>query len=511
MLSDAVARQFNSWAGRPSGVAAPTSALTRADATSACMLPYGVASGGWSNPVTGLGEPGVDPTASVVFRGRRIPTAFEIDRLYTYDWLADRIIEKMPSIALVRGVRISGQQDGGAKLLEAFEVLNTTDRFPHGAFQRGVNDGRAYGGDVMLIGYLKGQPETPLTASDAAGGIAFLDLFGQHELEVLARHDDPKLPEFGMPSLYRVIADGSGGSPHPRIGQTFHASRSIRFAGRPLRVPHGAAAPVGAGGASITGAYPEVGVSVLTPVLNDIARYGLSWSSVSNMLQDASVGVMKLGGLVDALASEDKALVEERLRLLQQYRGSHRMMFLDADNNEEYTRTEVKLTDVPAVLDKILVSVAGAADCPARILFSTSPSGLNAQTGSEADLSHFYNNCADYQRRYLGPKLSTLLTAINGGKQVKVEWPSLWEASDNERAQTRLAVANADKAYWDMGVCEASDIAKARRTGTQPEQISTPDDDRAALDPQGEPDDGPQGAPGKQGAAKIATAQRAAE
>jgi hypothetical protein len=93
---------------------------------------------------------------------------------------------------------------------------------------------------------------------------------------------------------------------------------------------------------------------------------------------------------------------------------------------------------------------------------------------------------------------------------VEVEWPSLWESSDNEKAQTRTAHANADKIYWDIGY-SAKQIAAAREKGTFVEMSGEePDDSRDDVSGAGEPEETPPaGAPGKQGAAKIATKQRA--
>ncbi|MES2384495.1 MAG: anti-CBASS Acb1 family protein [Pseudomonadota bacterium] len=494
MLSDAVLQLAGASPPAPTpGGLVPVRLSDNATGSTA-WCPGGVAVGSWGNPTSGLGIAGFDPTRQLQYGGGRIPSAYTVDQLYTYDWLADRIIELMPSIAMVRGFAVPDDTSG--ELVRQWQALNYTERFPHGAFERAVNDGRAYGASLLLNGYALGDPTTPLTPEQAAGGINFLDVFGQHELRCLKRWDDPSQGNFGMPELYEVIA-ASSGPPHPRRGQIFHASRGIRFSGRILRVPNTAM--------DLVGDFPEIGVSVLTPVLNVIAQYGLAWSAMSNMLQDASIGVMKLAGLVEALASEDKAIIEDRLQVLQRTKSVHRMMFLDADNNEDYTRTEVSLTDVPAVMQQFMVAVAGAAACPARIFFSSSPSGLNANASGNTDLSQFYAGCADYQNRYLGPKLDTVLTAINGGEEVHVEWPSLWESSDNEKAQTRLANANATKVYWDMGAIEATDVVSGAKSGVPPETLGTPDDDRAALDPLQPGEGGPDGAPGSDLAAEFAS------
>lgn len=499
-------------------------APSRRDGTSEVILPGGLVatSGGFGNPFSGLGIPGQDPSAVTTYHAGHVPTPPLVERLYTFDWLAQRVIEKMPQVAMVRGFTVEGQKDGGKELIRKFQALNTTERFPRGAFERAVFDGRAYGGAVLLIGYAKGNPRTPLTDQQKAGGINFLDVFRQDELRILQRYEDPNRADFGMPSLYEVINVGSG-QPHPRVGQIFHASRSIRFSGLPLRVPF---AHIFVNDSTGTLSWPEAGVSVLTPVLQVLAQYGIAWSAVSNMLQDSSIGWMKISGLIESLASEDEALIKNRLQVLQQTKGTHRMFWLDSDAGEEYGRTEVSLTDIPAVLQQYIVAVSGAADVPARIFFGTSPQGLNANSSNEGDLIQLYNTCQDYQNRDLGPKLETILTAVNGGKPVEVEWPSLWESSDNEQAQTRLANANATKVLWDMGVMEASDIVEGAKTGVLPETLGKPDDNRILLktgeaggdpgDPMGNagtaPDaKPPQGAPGKQQAATIAKKQRAAD
>jgi phage-related protein (TIGR01555 family) len=453
---------------------------------------------GWVNATTGLGGVSTDRAAALNFEADPIPSAMLIDRLYTSDWLAARIVEKMPSIALVRGFGVRGQESDD--LLRSFERLNTTERFPEGAFQRAIFDGRAYGGAGLFLGYELGDPTAPLTPEIERGGLAFLDVFLQHELRVLTRVTDPKRPDFGMPELYEVIGSQSGVQ-HPRRGQKFHASRLLRTMGRPLRVQyHPELEP-----------RPEVGVSVLAPVLKDIARYGTSWAAVSHLLQDASIGVMKISGLVEALASEDQAIVQDRLRTLQQTKSLTRLLFLDAEEGEEFSRVAVSFADVPGVMAQIILSISGAADMPAKILFGTSPMGLNANSAGEADLTQFYNSVDEYRRRVIGPHLEKVLRAVANGADVRIEWPSLWEPSENEKAQTRLTNANATRAYWDMGAVQAKDIVKAAQTNVLPETIGTVSDERAP-DPVGEgAGAAPQGAPGSKLAAALASAGRSAD
>jgi phage-related protein (TIGR01555 family) len=458
------------------------------------------------NAVTGLGGVATDRAAAISYERECIPTSMLIDQLYTTDWLAARIVEKMPSIALVRGFGIEGtsESDAGSKLLRDFAALNSTERYPEGAFQRALYDGRAYGCAGLFLGYKLGNPLAPLTDAARAGGLAFLDVFRQHELRVVTRVQDPGRGDFGMPEIYEVIS--GNGMAHPRQGQRFHASRLLRFMGLPLRgsVVHPELPQ-----------YPEVGVSVLAPVIRDIARYGTSWAAVSHLLQDASIGVMKIAGLVEALASEDKAIIEDRLSALQRTKAITRLMFLDADNNEDFTRVAVSFADIPGVMAQIILSISGAADMPAKILFGTSPAGLNANSAGEADLTQFYNSCDEYRKRVLGPKLETVLQAISSNPDVRVTWPSLWDPTDNEKAQTRLTNANATKVFWDIGAVQAEDVVKAAKDGVAPETIGKPSDVREDPAGEGFGGAGPKGASGNPSGAKTTTAggppKRAAE
>ena len=491
-------------------------AATRRDtasSSSSFLLPGGVQQG-WSNPYSGLGVPGLDPTAQLQYCGGTIPSPPMVDRLWTFDWLAARIIEMLPTVALVRGFEIDLGGDGTPdatdatpELLAAFNALNYTERFKRGVLFEAVCGGNAHGGSVMLLGYKNGSPLSPLDPDQQAGGITFLDLFLQHELRVIKRYSDPASPLFGMPEIYEVVANLSSGYPHPRTGQMFHASRAIRFGGNALRVPN-TAIPVN----DVTGSssQPEIGISCLTPILSVLGQYGLAWAAVSNMMQDASVGWMKIAGLVDALAEKDHEIITDRLSALQQTKGIHKMLFLDADNNEEYGRTEVSLTDVPQILVQYYTAVAAAANCPARILFSTPPQGLNASSGNESDLKQLYNNANHFRQTDIGPKLEMILTGLNGGSRVKVSWPSLWESSEGESATTRTAHANADKVYFDMGY-SAGQVGKARAAGTVIEATGEePEDTRDDVAGAGAPEVPPPGAsPSKAGASKAGSAGRA--
>jgi hypothetical protein len=62
----------------------------------------------------------------------------------------------------------------------------------------------------------------------------------------------------------------------------------------------------------------------------------------------------------------------------------------------------------------------------------------------------------------LSLKLTRLLSWALG-KEVVLEWPSLWEESNKEKAETRLQNAQADKIWSvDIGALTAEDIGVSR-------------------------------------------------
>jgi hypothetical protein len=108
-------------------------------------------------------------------------------------------------------------------------------------------------------------------------------------------------------------------------------------------------------------------------------------------------------------------------------------------------------------MQQLMYRISGAANIPATVLFGVSPSGQNA-TG-ESDLTQWYDQGREYQTVSLEPKIKTLLGLCGASENVEVNFPSLWEPTKQEQAQTQLTKAQAERLHWDMGKSE-SEIKK---------------------------------------------------
>jgi hypothetical protein len=158
------------------------------------------------------------------------------------------------------------------------------------------------------------------------------------------------------------------------------------------------------------------------------------------------------------LSSTDQAIAQQRMQLIAAAKSVARTIFLDADGNEDFTRTEVSFASLPQLMQQINLRTAGAFGLPATKLFGQEPAGMNA-TG-ESDIRQFYDGVAEYRQR-AAVKFERLLSWILG-RVVALEWPSLWEQSDKEKAETRNANAQADKVWSDLGALDPVEIGVAR-------------------------------------------------
>lgn len=400
---------------------------------------------GWSDVDTGLGSSGKGQNLAYTRTTNLSDTL--LDDLYEGDWLARRVVEKIVDLSLARGFKIQDMEEGKAdELLSRYQKLNIA-RHPEGAVQRALYLGRLYGGGALILGYANGGSDVtkPVTGKPE---LAYLETAGRPSMEVPAgaRYTDPTDAKFGLPELYKITQGAFQ-------NVVFHETRLIRTSGL----------------SKVTELEtPEWSLSVLQPVACALARYGLAWESVSNLLQEASIGVMKIAGLIAMIGAKDTDTINARADIINNSKTVAKTIFLDADSDESFTRTNVGFADVPEILAQIMQDVAGAVDMPSMILFGETPRGLNA-TG-EGDLQVFYD-AAEYERQQkYKPILEEVLTILNGGDSVTIEFEPLWEPTKAQVAETRLKDLQGDQILYTTGAVHGEEVVLARKLGQTPEE-----------------------------------------
>ena len=390
---------------------------------------------GWMNTISGLGTER-DRRAQYSIQRTTELTDQELEILHNENWLARRIVELLPQQAFRKPP--TGLDD---KQKQAWDELNSHELYTQGVFLQGLYAGRLFGGAVILIGFTFGDPKDPAPEPGSQSAISWLDVVPWQFLVVEAKETDANSKRFGLPLMLRVVGM------HPRNGLVFHISRGIICEGAARALP------------TTADAIRRPWLSVLQAVHETLRDYDVSWGSISNLLEEASVGVLKLQGLFKMLASKDQSVAQARMQTMAASKSMIRTLFLDADGNESFERTEVSFAALPQLMQQINLRMAGGADIPATKLFGQEPAGMNA-TG-ESDIRQFYDSAAEYRNR-AAVKLTKILSWAFG-KEIKLEWPSLWEQSDKERAETRNLNAQADKIWSvDIGALTAEDIGVSR-------------------------------------------------
>jgi phage-related protein (TIGR01555 family) len=389
---------------------------------------------GWVNTLSGLGT-SRDRRSNTLLQAAPELTYQTLDTLYNENWVARRIVELLPAQAFRKEPTGIDENDW-----KTWHKLNQHELYPHGVFLQGLFAGRCFGGAVVVPGFKYGNPTDPAPEPGPQSAMYWLDVVPWHMLTIDARETDANSPRYKLPKILRIVGQ------HPRSGLAFHIDRAVICEGAARAQP------------TVQGNITPW-QSVLQAVNETLRDYDVSWGSVSNLLDEASVGVMKLQGLFKMLAEKDQSVAQARMATMVASKSMIRTLFLDADGNESFERTEVSFASLPQLMQQINLRTAGGAGLPATKLFGQEPAGMSA-TG-ESDIRQFYDDVAEYRTRN-AVKLERLMSWALG-KPVELDWPSLWEQTDKEQAETRFLNAQADKIWAvDIGALNALDVAKSR-------------------------------------------------
>lgn len=419
---------------------------------------------GWENSVTKMGTSG-DPSSRTQFVGRgRIPDT-TLTNLYADNSLAKRIAREMPASCFRRGVEVdldkcdeksTGIDDDDRLEEELNAKLVSLDLY--GNFVEAVTMARLYGGSLLVAGLNDGGDlSEPLNESNI-NSLPHLTVYDRRYVHPESWYEEPGdelLPEYGKPKLYRLYAPMLNGR-RSAIGLV-HASRTIEFQGAPTTVDR---------------RISNLGWndSVFQSLYDTLTSNADVWGGVERMLKEAAQGVLRVKGLISALASPNgRQALTSRAEYFDLMRVIARTIFLDADSQEDYKRDQIAFSGISDLLDKHMLRVCSETEYPATVLYGRSPAGL-AATG-ENEMKQYNVKLRAAQESYI-PHLTKLVRWIlqsrdfAGGRaakyRVKVSFPSLWDLTDAEASTKRKTEVEADKMMLDADVYLPEEIALAR-------------------------------------------------
>lgn len=357
-------------------------------------------------------------------------------------WLVRRLVESRADEVLRCGWGVPETEK-----LDNFKRLNTATH-PEGAFQRACHMADLKGGAGLFVGYKNQAGQDLLQPPPSGGEVAFLEVFDKFQLQGMGREREVDSPEYDQPQVWQVIGPR-------RTGLMFHTSRLVKFPGATKGTDLGT-----------TERDRDWGYSQLQARWDDVVRYGVFWQAIGHLMQLSSVGVLKLHGLIELLATKRRADAEARIDLLNETLSIARMLLLDAKQGEEYHREAVSFTDMPALLQELQLATAGAFHMPVTKLFGRAPAGMNA-TG-ESDVRNWYDECQSYGQSTIHPRLERLLS-ITEGRAIEVKFKPLWQPTETEQATVRNLRIQGTERLWSMGVVSDAEIRAALIDGKLPE------------------------------------------
>lgn len=420
---------------------------------------------GWQNDISRMGGKG-DPSKATGFTANARLSDAVLSALYSDNALAKRIVRELPASCFRRGVDVTltatDGKDTGLEKEMLKERLVELDLF--GNFVEGESMARLFGGAVLVAGLNDGNPSDAPLDIERLQSVPHLTVVDRRYAIPVDWYDAPGdeyLSTYGTPKLYALFAPSDSGRGRTEYARV-HASRTIRFDGAPTTLER-----------RINNL--GWGDSVFQSLYEILADDANTWGSVNRLIGEAAQGVMRLKGLIAALASKSgREAMTARADYFDLMRNIARTIFVDADSGEDYRRDQITFSGLSDLLDKHMLRVCSATEYPATVLYGRSPAGL-AATG-ENELKQYNVRLRAAQESYV-PKVTKLIRWVVSAKDfgsktslaVGVKFPSLWDLTDKEVSEKRKLDAEADKVCIDsdMYLPEEVALARAERDGIQ--------------------------------------------
>jgi uncharacterized protein len=358
-------------------------------------------------------------------------TDHELHALYYHDDVGARIVNDKPKEMLRRGYKLVSKTNTTAAetLQKRGELLQLDEHV-----LRGMQWGAWQGGALTVLGALDGSDDLALPLNEkAVREVQYLNTVDKRTVTVFAWQNDPRKPGFNESDIYAVGTTAGGAI------TKVHSSRVLRYDGVEETDP------------ILRRQLGGWTYSKLQRPYEVVRSFATAFKSVEHLISDASQGVWKIQGLLDLITSNRDELLT-RMQFSDMTRSAGRAVMVDAEA-EEFVRVATSFAGLDAVIDRLMMRLAAAAEQPVTLLMGRSPAGMNA-TG-DSDFRAWYANLATEQKTKLKPILLRAYRVISGGaapEDLDIEFCPLWEPTDTEKAQVEKAQADTDKIYFDMGL-----------------------------------------------------------
>ena len=417
---------------------------------------YGLNQGGPVNPVSGMGTQ-ADKSEHAFFEPTRVSWRGDLEVIYAQSWACKKFIDIPVDDMMIRWRRwkvgennAEESKDSVKKKKADVETMEAAEKEYDvvNKLGRAMKAGRLYGTGLLVMMTREAPLETPLVPDRIrAGDLVGLQVFDRFDASVTLRDDDHLSPTYGEALVYRI-------NPARGFGFNVHASRVLRFDG---------ITPLSDDGYTLYDR--DWGISEVVPAILAIMQDQTVATAVAHLATEASIPVIKVANLRDALAAaenDNEASAEKIGQDINLYKSVFRLLMMDA-GNEEFERVSVNFGGIKDVQEQFARRLAAAAGIPATRFWSQSPVGMNA-TG-ESDMVNYAQHVAAMQNRLLTDPLMRLDEVLvrNEGltEAPEYEWLPLTDLSEVDQATIAKNKAEAMMAAVNSGVIDEDDAREA--------------------------------------------------
>jgi phage-related protein (TIGR01555 family) len=383
---------------------------------------------GFKNLVTNLGVRGRDRTTANQINATYILTFPELTALYLGDGLAKRTVDMPAEDATRAGWDIEGDPDG--KLVKAMDAIGVKREFTQALKWK-----RLHGGALTIMLWDDGLPLDVPFVFNPKRKLKLRGMRTHSPAEIWIMPEDICKDElslrYDMPEYFTIRR--MYGPPY-----VVHHSRTLEWRGMPTP----------------DRTYPGLdvyrrywGFGIVQSAVQAMSDLGISWSSVSSLFQESTIGKYKLSNFESLLMENDYDSIMQRMQNLEMSKSSLKGVMLGAE--EEYTRDSLPFTGVADVLDRMMMRYSSEVGIPVSLLFGRSAAGLNA-TG-EGDARQYYDSVSVEQNDELYPRLLQvakfmapyILPGVDED-ELSPKFKPVWSMSEKEFTECRYKQAQAD-------------------------------------------------------------------
>jgi phage-related protein (TIGR01555 family) len=420
---------------------------------------------GWESALTGIGSALHDKRTSHAL----CPTQLSYEQctqIYEGDDFGKRAAAGPIEDAFRPGYEISISDEGSFADLKEDIENRLRELKVDKVVKKALIQKRALGGSAILIGVRDNKTmDRPLDLKSITD-IEFLTNLEPRDLTPHVYYNQPHEPKFGEVKLWQLnVFGGMVGALTVKTAATneqaksilIHESRLVLF--RQDRV------------SKYTSIYNEAGqywgLSIYTQIYDILRDFNISWSAAGLLITDFSQAVFSIEGL-SQLVMRDEDRLRARMQAMEMGRSVARAVLIDTA--EKFERQSTNLSGLPELLNQLSRRFAAAIGTPLSVLMGGGAKGDQSDVGD--DLRYYYDTLSTIEREDIGPVIRFFAEIIMRGlrqrkipKHWGIRWHPLWQQTDEQKANSRLAQARVDAIYIKHGVLDPDIVAKIRFGG----------------------------------------------